>query len=359
MTGLRYDNPPKQEMKHLCRFAILLAFGVVTSCSGERVPLWPAVPGQPCPICPGTPYIPLDLVFDVSADGAKVVYAHTGADSTPPGIYLLTTAPDSIPSLVSDFTLGDWGFRFAPDGHRLMFVSDRGGGVDLWVWDDQTGILNQVTFTYGNASTGDWDPSGRYIIYSRPFLNAGAADTSGGLHIVDTQSLLDRPLLAQGTAVYGGEPRWSPDSSRASFWYGTKMRDPSGKSITVPHIYSIGVDGADLRDLTPRSLEQSEHMEWVEDGRRLIYEAFDYRDRRSHATRTMFSDGSQNSLWDMDLLLGKSAITRDGLTFVYSATDSGGYGTLFLRGARDVLGQSARQLTFSSLHATGLSATSL
>lgn len=322
------------------------------ACSRNQIPTWPGLPSQPCPACLIGPVVSLDFAFDISPDGSTVIYGHTGSDSTPPGIYLVGISPGSVPRFlkeVSPSTGDPLDFRFAPNGRDIVFVTARGGGSDLWVLSIDTGEERQVTFTYGNATSGDWDPSGSYIVYSRPFLNYGAPDTSAGLFIVDTKTLSDHALLHGMQPTYGGDPRWSPDSTRISFWYGTRVRDTSGRATMALHVYSVGVDGSDLRDLTPTSLDNCQYHDWIEGGGRILYEVFDRKTFAVHNTRAMLPDGSGNSLWFMDLFLGRSAVSRDGSVVVYTGADSSGaFGVLYLQGTRDTEGRTRRQITFVS-----------
>jgi Tol biopolymer transport system component len=55
---------------------------------------------------------------------------------------------------------------FSPDGKRLLFNSDRGGNLDLWQLEMDTGSVRRVTV----AASEDWDPSytgdGERILWS-------------------------------------------------------------------------------------------------------------------------------------------------------------------------------------------------
>ncbi|MEP6778810.1 MAG: amidohydrolase, partial [Gemmatimonadaceae bacterium] len=58
--------------------------------------------------------------------------------------------------------------RFSPDGKKIVFVSDRTGGYNLWTIS--TDKKDTVQITTGNTNTYEspiWTPDGRYIIATR------------------------------------------------------------------------------------------------------------------------------------------------------------------------------------------------
>ncbi|HUF71158.1 MAG TPA: amidohydrolase family protein, partial [Longimicrobiales bacterium] len=58
--------------------------------------------------------------------------------------------------------------RFSPDGSKILFVSDRSGGDNLWTIDVATGDTTQITKGNGNAwISPDWTPDGQYVVASK------------------------------------------------------------------------------------------------------------------------------------------------------------------------------------------------
>lgn len=133
-----------------------------------------------------------DLAWDISPDGASVLYQHMPTANQPAGVYLVHASGDSVPRLLfpPEVPGGEpTQLRFSPSGQKLVMV--RGGHYDIFILDLNDGAETTVTFTYGNALSPDWDPSGRYIVYERPFLSYGQPDSFAGLFIVDTISGAD------------------------------------------------------------------------------------------------------------------------------------------------------------------------
>lgn len=89
---------------------------------------------------------------------------------------------------------------FSPDGRRLAYATDRGGKLDIWVRDLETGAERQVTRFRQAALAPAWSPDGRRIAF---------LSQNGGLHVVDLASGEIRQLYAD--LWEPGKPSWSPD----------------------------------------------------------------------------------------------------------------------------------------------------
>src|SRR3954471_18763004 len=192
---------------------------------------------------PPIPHIPgllgADAAYDLTPDGRQLVYRHQASVEGVQGVYLLDLAPGSTPQLL----MPDSSFyfaiqcRFSPDGQKLVYLRDFS---DLYMIDLSTGDQTQVTFTFGNADNPDWDPSGRYIVYERPFRQFGAPESLAGLRLLDTQTLDDSSLRHGGEPTLGSNPRWSPDSSTIAFDASTPWDGVAGHSSAF-HIVVVSV----------------------------------------------------------------------------------------------------------------------
>jgi imidazolonepropionase-like amidohydrolase/Tol biopolymer transport system component len=110
--------------------------------------------------------------------------------------------------------------RFSPDGSRIAFTSDRGGGDNIWVMDRDGANRRQITresFELLNGPT--WSPDGQYIAARKHFttqrsLGTGeiwlyhASGTGSGVALVTRpspqhQKELGEPVFAaDGSAIY-------------------------------------------------------------------------------------------------------------------------------------------------------------
>ena len=94
--------------------------------------------------------------------------------------------------------------KFHPNGTKIAFTSDRGGGDNIWLMDadgTQPTQLTKETFRLLNAP--EWSPDGQYIVARKHFtsrrsLGAGELwlyDTAGGNGLRLTQSASKQKTL--------------------------------------------------------------------------------------------------------------------------------------------------------------------
>ena len=101
------------------------------------------------------------LSVDVSPDGKSIVFDLLG------DLYTAPLAGGDATRLTSSLAF-DTQPRFSPDGTKLLFISDRSGGDNLWTIDLATGDSTQITKGDGNAwMSPDWTPDGNYVVASK------------------------------------------------------------------------------------------------------------------------------------------------------------------------------------------------
>lgn len=109
-------------------------------------------------------------------------------------------------------TADNFGARVSPDGKSIVYHSNRGGNLELWLLDRTTGAERQLTNHPRNDLLPDWSPDGREIVFF--------SDRDGDARLwalqVETGAL--RRLTEQSIPLPGGSgltlsspPRWSPD----------------------------------------------------------------------------------------------------------------------------------------------------
>ncbi|UII28352.1 amidohydrolase family protein [Fulvivirga maritima] len=144
------------------------------------------------------------LSLDVSPDGKTIAFDMLG------DIYLLPISGGKAEQLTSGLAF-DTHPRFSPDGKKILFVSDRSGGENLWTIDldskDTKLITKGNTNTYQSA---DWAPDGKYIVASqgKRNLKLHIYHIDGGSGV----SIIDKPEKLKTI-----EPTFSPDGRY--IWY--------------------------------------------------------------------------------------------------------------------------------------------
>ena len=142
---------------------------------------------------------------DVSPDGKKIVFDLLG------DIYVMPIAGGEAKALTSGIAW-DMQPRYSPDGSRIAFTSDRGGGDNIWVMDRDGSDAEDVTkekFRLLNSPV--WTPDGQYIAARKHFTShrsIGSGEIwlyhrSGG----EGLQMTEKPNLQKDL----GEPAFSPD----------------------------------------------------------------------------------------------------------------------------------------------------
>jgi len=282
----------------------------------------------------------LDWAYDITPDGSRVLYRHRDStDALPGGVYLLEVSDTLRRTLVfpnTGFFASDC--RFSSDGSRIAYT--RNALEDIYVRDLVTGNDTQITSTNGNAVTPDWDPSGRYIVYSRVFHDQGTPDSTAGIHIVDTVTLTDIAFRHSGAVIFGVQPRWSPDSLKIAF-YTNGIPD---------HIITVSVDGREYRDLTPNDQRNNDYPTWINKGAGLLFESYSPSSFNIHETQVINADGSGRArlAFDTRYAIGFAAVAQAARLCAYTGADpTVRYYVLLLRSLDDAKGVTIRQLTYA------------
>ena len=149
---------------------------------------------------------------DVSPDGQTLAFTLLGDIYTMP-------VTGGTPKRIAEGLAWDVQPRFSPDGTRIAFTSDRGGGDNIWVMNADGSDKRQVTkedFRLLNQPA--WSPDGRFIAAKKHFTTERSAGTGeiwlyhvsggGGVQVVERanerlQKELGEPVFApDGSAIY-------------------------------------------------------------------------------------------------------------------------------------------------------------
>jgi len=178
--------------------------------------LWrcPSAGGAPLTKMTFGPFEYLDPEWSV---GGKVAFCTTRGGA---GYQIWTLSPNgTFPAneltAVTGPGFNDFHPSFSPDGNRIVFSSNRGGGQQLFVstWNGSAwGAPAQLTNGSGDKSNPCWSPNGLHIAYQLSTSGHGA-DTA--VWIIESDGSNAR--LATSGGAYDARPCWSPDGNSLAF----------------------------------------------------------------------------------------------------------------------------------------------
>lgn len=172
--------------------------------------------------------------LDVSPDGRTIAFDLLG------DIYTMPIA-GGTPTRIAEGLAYEVQPRFSPDSRRIAFVSDRGGGDNIWIMNADGGDKRQLTKEdFRLLYQPSWSPDGRYIIAKKHFTTQRSLGTGevwlyhvsggGGAVLVKKpderhQKELGEPIYApDGKHIYftrnitpGSIFEYAQDSNRATF----------------------------------------------------------------------------------------------------------------------------------------------
>ena len=146
---------------------------------------------------------------DVSPDGAMLVFSLLGDVYTMP-------ITGGAPTRIADGLAWEVHPRFSPDGRRIAFTSDRGGGDNIWVMNADGTDKRQVTKeSFRLINQPSWNPDGLSLAAKKHFTTQRSLGTgevwlyhiSGGAGV----QLVKR--ASESLQKELGEPTFSPDGS--------------------------------------------------------------------------------------------------------------------------------------------------
>ena len=150
---------------------------------------------------------------DVSPDGKEIVFDLLG------DIYSIPAAGGEAKVLHGGHAF-EVQPRFSPDGKKILFTSDAGGGDNIWVMDRDGSNAKQITKeNFRLLNNGVWSPDGEYIIARKHFTSTrslGAGEMwmyhisgGGGLQLTtrknDQQDVNEPVVSPDGRYIYFSE----------------------------------------------------------------------------------------------------------------------------------------------------------
>ncbi|MDQ3550996.1 MAG: amidohydrolase, partial [Bacteroidota bacterium] len=103
--------------------------------------------------------------LDVSPDGKEIVFDLLG------DIFIMPVTGGNAKPLRTGLPL-EVQPRFSPDGKKILFTSDAGGGDNIWVMDKDGTNAKQITKeTFHLLNNAAWTPDMQYIVARKHFTS--------------------------------------------------------------------------------------------------------------------------------------------------------------------------------------------
>ncbi|WP_372587569.1 MULTISPECIES: amidohydrolase family protein [Sphingomonas] len=166
-----------------------------------------------------TRQVPIDVTegswmnVDVSPDGKTIAFDLLGDIYTMP-------ITGGTPRRIAEGLAFEHQPRFSPDGKRIAFTSDRGGGDNIWIMNVDGSDKRQLSKEdFRLLNQPSWSPDGRFIIAKKHFTTQRSLGT-GEVWLYHVSGGGGVPLVKRASEVLQkelGEPIFAPDGKSIYF----------------------------------------------------------------------------------------------------------------------------------------------
>ena len=153
------------------------------------------------------------------------------------------------------------GSSWAPDGKRVVVVSNMSGRHNLWIVPSDGGWPQQLTESDQRQANPAWSPDGKWIAYQSDYDGNEQWD----LFMVSPQNG-EVAQLTRTIDVAESSPRWSPDGKRLAFLI--KPQTSASREVAVMDPLSRKI--TNLTSDTPKALSNLNPI-WSNDGKWIAY----------------------------------------------------------------------------------------
>jgi TolB protein len=172
---------------------------------------------------------------EISPDGKSIVFTLGDPLSDKHNLWLMNrdgSDPHNIPKI------SGWDPTWSPDGKQILFASDKGGSIQLYVVKPNGKEDRRISNLSAIRGRSDWSPDGQFIVtYS-------GAPWHREVYLMNADGSNARQISPPGGNAQG--PSFSPDGKWVAFTaYYDRYGDDHGCEI-----YVVRIDGTDLRRLT-------------------------------------------------------------------------------------------------------------
>jgi dipeptidyl aminopeptidase/acylaminoacyl peptidase len=208
----------------------------------------------------------------VSPDGTWLGYAVTTVDlaeNTKTAELWLQKIAGGDPIKLAVAQPGDTGLQFAPDGHSVLFLSNRENGQQIWLadFDPSTGIASnakKLTAISTEADNAKWAPDGHFVVFTSgvypdcPAITTADSATGDKCNADRDKALADSKVKAQiwTQLLYRHWNRYTGD--KRSHLFLVSVEDGSTRDLTPGDTHDVppfSIEGGGGFDIAPDSKE--------------------------------------------------------------------------------------------------------
>lgn len=199
----------------------------------------------------------------VSPDGRQIAFYAAPVNSDDYDVYLMDfdgSNGSNIRNLTESPDEDDRYVAWSPDGTTLAFHSNRreGGGEDprdyeIYLYDIETGQVEQLTENSVNDFGPDWSPDGTQMAYY-------SYENGWHIYVMDMETRETAQITPDD--LEARFPSWSPDGSQLAFHV------TAGDSA---QLYLMNADGSNVRPLI-REPRNDSFPDWSPDGTQIIFQ---------------------------------------------------------------------------------------
>jgi TolB protein len=217
----------------------------------------------------------------------------------------------------------DYDPAFGPGSRSVVYVSNRSGRSEIYLYDLKSRFEQQVTPEIGKISAPQVSPDGGWIVFA-------SQATDSMIWLIRTDGSLPRPIT--DAAWDEIDPSWSPDGSQIAF---------AGVRGGFVELFVMDADGENVRQVTNDLKGIGGPTSWSPDGRYLAFYAGPRGDRDIYILE--ISSGQVRRLTSGDNNLDPS-FSPEGMWIAFSSSRDGDHEIYIMR----LDGSEIRQLTDNS-----------
>jgi Tol biopolymer transport system component len=224
-----------------------------------------------------------------------------------------------------ELPLLDFWPSWSSDGAEIVFTSFRlapgpaGINPDVFTMDAGGRILRRITTHPAGDLDPAFSPDKRKIVFVRELPSPDPANAIQDIYIVNADGTGETNLTR--SAQNETEPAFSPDGRRIVFE--REVGGPAGHEIGNHEIFTMNVDGSDVRRLTTTP-EAEQHPSFSPDGSRIVFDtAFHAPPSVRGSIYSMRTDGSDRRTLTASRTdrHGLPSFAPDGTKIVFTASE--------------------------------------